>query len=286
MNEFRADLHCHTSCSDGTLTPTEIVHLAKKIGLSGLSITDHDTVEAYQTAVPVSKEVGIDLLTGVEFSTMFNGVSIHLLGYGFDVNHPELLEFCRKHRLRREGRNRDILKLLTKHGMPLTEADLEEMVANHLIQNSKNSVGRPHIALAMIKKGYVKSVKEAFQKYIGDGLPCYANGPSFTSEETIEVIHRAKGIAVIAHPHLIQNYQILTPLMELNFDGIECYYGKFYPKDHERWLKIAMKRDWLVTGGSDFHGDIKPDLPLGSSWVDQERFQAIKYKCESIRKAN
>lgn len=274
MSEFRADLHCHTTCSDGSLSPVEIVKLAKELGLSALSITDHDTVNAYATAVPAAKELNLTLITGVEFSTSLKGNSIHILGYGFQLDHPEIAQLCAKHIIRRKERNHVILELLKKHQMPVSQQDLEE-AASHSC-NGKGTIGRPHIALAMVKKGYVASVHDAFKKFIGEDRPCYYQGTPFSVEETVEVIHHAKGVAVIAHPHLINNNEIFKLLLEMKFDGIECYYGNFFSADHQRWLKIAAERKMLVTGGSDFHGSIKPNVPLGCSWINEEAFLTLQ----------
>jgi 3',5'-nucleoside bisphosphate phosphatase len=275
MQDFRADLHCHTDCSDGSLSPEQILKLAVDIGLKGLSITDHDSIDAYASALPLSKELGIELISGAEFSSIEGAVSIHLLGYSFDLKSQILMQFCKKHNQRRENRNRSILEQLTKYKMPVTEEEVNDCAfkGNPL---ARRTIGRPHIAQAMIKKGYVRTVAEAFQKYLGEGKLCFAPGESFSVEETIDVIHKAKGLAVIAHPHLIHHPETLKKLLELEFDGIECYYGKFSPSDHKRWLKIAEKKNWLITGGSDFHGDIKPGIPLGCSWVPEETFRILQ----------
>lgn len=275
MNTFRADLHCHSTCSDGSLNPNEIIQLAKKVGLEGLSITDHDTIEAYQTAPALSKELGIDLLTGVELSSSLQGTSVHILAYGFAPDSQEISEFCMRHGERRQQRNQEILNLLTKHKMPLSYDDLTKASAV-----LPRSMGRPHIALAMVKKGYVQSLQEAFQKFIGEGRPCYTPGEPIGVEETLDAIHQAKALAVIAHPHLLSNGAVLNSLLNMKFDGIECYYGKYTLDKNQRWLKIAKKKGWLITGGSDFHGDMKPQLDLGCSWVDQPTFQAIKERLQ------
>jgi predicted metal-dependent phosphoesterase TrpH len=279
MIEFRADLHCHTTCSDGTTTPEDIIKLAHTKGLSGLSITDHDTIEAYKTAMPAAKTYQIDLISGVEFSALHRETSVHILAYSFPLNSPLIEEFCLKHHQQREQRNHEILNLLTSYGMPLTQGEI------HRDPFSNQTIGRPHIALAMVKKGYVSSIQEAFNKYIGEDKPCYAMGHYFSVEDTIELIHQAKGLAVIAHPHLIDDSQILQDLIHMNFDGIEGYYGRFPSTDHERWIKIGQRRGWLITGGSDFHGDIKPNLPLGASWINEETFRILQkhfQKNESI----
>jgi predicted metal-dependent phosphoesterase TrpH len=280
MNPFRADLHCHSTCSDGSLTPVEIVQLAKQIGLSALSITDHDTVEAYKTATAAAKEAGITLLTGVEFSATLNDVSVHILGYGFSPEEPIIRALCQQHTERRHDRNRQILKLLAKHGMPITEEELLAVCPSE--QPFKHSTGRPHIALAMIRKGYVDSVQNAFARYLAEGKPCFAPGVSFSIEETLDAIHRSNGVAIIAHPHLQKSNKIIKKLLEMNFDGMECYYGNFPLQRHQKWVKIAMNKNWLITGGSDFHGSIKPHIPLGCSWIDEERFKTLAdYKRKS-----
>lgn len=266
--EFRADLHCHSTCSDGSLTPVEIVHLAKEIGLSALSITDHDTIEAYKTATAAAQEAGIELITGIEFSSSQDGESVHILGYGFDTDNEAINTLCAKHKERRSKRNGMILDLLKKHNMPLTEDDLPKA--------TKKTVGRPHIAQAMVEKGYVATIQDAFRKYIGEGCPCYTTGPVFTVAETIDVLHKANAVAIIAHPHIINDNRLINELLELPFDGIECYYARYPATSHDRWLKIATKHHWLITGGSDFHGAVKPNLPLGSSWIDQEHFTNLK----------
>lgn len=274
MNDFRADLHCHSTCSDGSETPAQIIELAKKAGLSGLSITDHDTIDAYETALPLAEKAGITLLSGIEFSTVLNQVSVHILGYGFDVTNEAIRKLCSKHTERRMSRNLAVLDRLAKQGMPLTYKDILEAISLESVTKGR-SIGRPHIAFAMVKKGYVNSIQEAFNKYLGDDRPCYVQGDSFTVDETIKTIHNAKGLAVIAHPHLIKNTAILNELLKKDFDGIECYYGKFPATAHTRWLKIANHKNLLVTGGSDFHGTAKPVLNLGCSWIGQDHFQIL-----------
>jgi predicted metal-dependent phosphoesterase TrpH len=272
MNAFRADLHCHTTCSDGTFTPVQITQFAYQIGLKGLSITDHDTITAYLEAMPVAQKIGLPLLSGVEFSTVLNQHSVHVLAYSFALNSSIIHQFCERHQKRRQERNRTILELINKQGMPLTEEDLQEQQTYISINRT---LGRPHIALAMMKKGYVTSIQEAFLKYLGEGKPCYTLGQSISVEETLSIIHQANGFAIIAHPHLILESHLIRHLLDMPFDGIEGYYGRFTLSQQERWIKIGRHRQWLVTGGSDFHGEIKPNLPLGSSWVNEDTFQIL-----------
>jgi predicted metal-dependent phosphoesterase TrpH len=262
---FRADLHCHTSCSDGSMTPVEVVALAKKIGLSGLAITDHDTIEAYKTAIPEAQQVGLLLGTGVEFSCDFESATVHVLAYDFLLDSPAIRHLCDRHRTRREERNRKMLDKLKRIGKPIDENAL----------GSSQTIGRPHIAQAMIKKGYVKSLKEAFDIYLGEGKCCYDAGEAFSVAETIEIIHAAGGKAFIAHPHLIENRQCVRKILDLPFDGLECYYSRCSPEKERRWVKMAKAKKWLISGGSDFHGDLKMHIPLGCSWVDEPTFRSI-----------
>lgn len=272
MNEFRADLHCHTTCSDGSEPPEKVIRLAKEIGLSGLSITDHDSTAAYETAYEFAGD--LKLLPGVEFSTMHKGVSIHLLAYGFVLNHPAITELCTKHHERREARNREILYKLAKHDMPVTEEEIATTIPPELREKHR-TIGRPHIAYVMLQKGYVDSITEAFKKWIGEGRPCFATGISISTEDTIDIIHEAKGLAIIAHPHLIDETHVLGDLYQMKFDGIECYYARFAMDLQQRWIKVANRRNWIITGGSDFHGTIKPNIPLGCSWVNEELFTPL-----------
>lgn len=269
MNQFRADLHCHTTFSDGTLTPEEIIKLASTIGLRGLSITDHDTIDAYPDAVPIAEQVGIALLPGIEFSASHRGKSVHILAYSFPWNSSVIHDFCQKHTQRRLLRNRGILQLLNKHGMSITEEELQPNLSQH------GTTGRPHIAVAMLKKGYVSSIQEAFSLYLGEGKPCYTPGGYFSVQETIDLIHKAKGLAIIAHPHLINDQTLIRDLLKMNFDGIEGYYARFPKVQQEKWVEIGRKKGWIITGGSDYHGEIKPMSALGTSWVCEETFQIL-----------
>ncbi|MBI2743435.1 MAG: PHP domain-containing protein [Chlamydiales bacterium] len=266
---FRADLHCHTTCSDGSLTPVELVRLAKAVGLSGLAITDHDTIDAYQTAREEAEKQGILLGSGVEFSSVFKKVSVHILAYDFPINSSTIHTFCARHQERRIKRNLKILTKLTARKMPVTPEELLRLWPD------AKTIGRPHIAKLMIEKGYVSSIKEAFNLYIGDGKSCFDEGEAFSSEETLSIIHEAGGKAFLAHPHLLDRSDIVNELLKLPFDGIECHYGKFTPDIEKRWVKLAEKKGLLISGGSDFHGDDKQYLALGSSWVNEESFHKI-----------
>jgi len=262
---FRADLHCHTHCSDGSLSPEELILLAEKIGLKGLAITDHDSIAAYSIALPLAKQRDILLGTGVEFSCVHQGVSVHVLGYAFTPDALPVKTLCEKHQKRRKERNAAILANLRRHSLFIEERELPQ----------KGTIGRPHIAQIMLQKNYVGSLQEAFQRYLAEGKCCYEQGASFSVEETLEVLHSAQAKAFLAHPHLMEKAAFARKLLELPFDGVECYYAKCLPQDEGRWLRLAKERKLLVSGGSDFHGSFKPHIPLGASWVDEQTFYTI-----------
>lgn len=262
--DFRADLHSHSTCSDGTLTPVQLIDLAIEIGLKGLSITDHDSIDAYETAVPYAKQKGLLLGTGVEFSCVYGKNNVHVLGYNYDLDSGDIHEFCARHHERRTKRNRAILEKLARHSMPISEEELQG-----------NTIGRPHIAQLMVAKKYVGTIKEAFNYYLGDDKCCYVPSASFSVEDTVELIHAAGGKAFIAHPHLMGPGKIVKELLQFPFDGIECYYSRCHLDKEKRWIKIATEKGLLMSGGSDFHGAIKPDIPLGCSWVDEQAFHKI-----------
>lgn len=276
-SSFRADLHSHTTCSDGTLSPAELVALAVKVGLQGLSITDHDTVDAYETAQAEADRLGLHLLPGIEFSSRDDREAVHVLGYGFDLDNASLHALCERRVVERLERNAQILKRLDELGMPVTQEEVQEVAGIA----GKRIFGRPHIAQVMRQKGYVASVREAFEKWLAEGQPGYARGRDATVQEVIDVIHQANGKAVIAHPHFFKYSSTAQRLLTLNFDGIECYYSLTSSALEQPWIDRAKARGWLVTGGSDFHGENKPQVTLGCSWVDGPTFQALQSRVNS-----
>ncbi|MBP7075240.1 MAG: PHP domain-containing protein [Rhabdochlamydiaceae bacterium] len=259
-----ADIHTHSQASDGSFSPEDLVRHAKECGLFGLSITDHDTMAAYEKALPVAREIGIHLGIGIEFSCVFEGHDVHLLGYDFEPNSSVIQKLCLRHKNRRLHRNLAMLEMLRSKGIDI---DLDN------IKVHGDSVGRPHIALLMLQKGYVKSIKEAFNRYLGEGKSCYVRGESLSVDDTIDTIHKADGKAFIAHPHLLTSSFPVDLLLQKPFDGIECNYGKI--KTDKPWAQIARDKRWLMSGGSDFHGSFKPDLPIGCQGVDQATFERI-----------
>lgn len=267
MNDpFRADLHCHTTCSDGVHPPREVVALAAERGLSGLSITDHDTIAAYAEALPAAREHGILLLPGVEFSAAHLGEAVHILGYGFQLEAASITELCARQVARRRERNASMLLKLKGLGIKIAPEELGDTPV----------VGRMHMALLLVRRGVVATTQEAFAKYLGEGGLAYVASLSISAAETLEAIHAAGGKAVLAHPHLMRRKRQIRALLKLPFDGIECYYGNRPPEEERRWVEEAERRGLIATGGSDFHGEeIKPYNPLGCAWVGREIFTRL-----------
>lgn len=264
LKHFKADLHCHSTCSDGTCTPFEILDLAKKIGLRGLSITDHDSVLAYPAALEKAKELDLYLIPGVEFSSHHKNQSVHILAYSFDYTHPAIHALCEKHKRRRLDRNLKILDKLKTVGFLI---DPEELLAL-----SFATLGRPHIAYLMMQKKYVPDIATAFKLYLGDGKKCYVAGDQISLEETLATIKTANGLAVLAHPHLYNSYKTVKKLLEFSFDGLECSYANMTLEQNQPWIELAKEKNLMITGGSDFHGDVKPTIQLGATSIPWELF--------------
>lgn len=271
--DFRADLHCHSTCSDGSDDPHLLLRLAAQAGLQGLSITDHDTIDAYTPELFADAEnLKIRLLPGVELSSELDRTPVHVLGYGYELNGTALKEFLREMQRQRGERNRAILQRLAERNMPISE---EELLAFSLKVREKRTIGRPHIAWLMAQKGYVATPQEAFERYLREGGLCYAPGFKFSPKEAIEQIHKANGKAVLAHPHFLKKGALLRQLLALPFDGIECYYGNLAKELEAPWVAIAKEKGWIATGGSDYHGALKPQISLGCSWVGEATFQKL-----------
>ncbi len=266
MTDFRADLHCHTNCSDGSDDPFTLLDIAKEAGLSGLSITDHDTIHAYTPELYAkAKELGIELLIGTEISTEFEGLTVHILAYGFNETLQDFLDEAVQ---KRQERNRQILLKLKKKGIIIDEEELRRHGPDQII-------GRPHIATVLLERGVVSSIQEAFERYLKDTATCYAIGGKFTPLDAIRAIQRAKGKAVIAHPHVLKKGRFLRELLSHPFDGIECHYGRLHREQEKPWIKIAKEKGWIETGGSDYHGKLRPYIQLGCSWVGEETFRKL-----------
>ena len=267
--ERKADLHCHSLYSDGSNRPTELVDLAIGLGHWGISITDHDSIESFDDAADYAAAHSIVFFPGIEITSSFQGESVHVLGYCFDPKAKGVQAVCHKHREWREERNKIMLEKLAKAGMPVS---MEEVKA---LSPGATTYGRPHIALALVRHGYVTDIETAFRQLLGSGKRCYADGEKSTVAEAIEIVHESGGLAVLAHPHLIKNSSLVDKVLALPFDGLEAYYGSMGEKQNHRWKEVAERRGLFVTGGSDYHGSIKPQGRFGSSWAPESTLDIL-----------
>lgn len=257
------DLHLHSTCSDGTLSPAEVLARAAEAGMSAVSLCDHDNIDGIEEAMAAGAALGVEVLTGVELSVVWEDFQdIHLLGYGFDHKNPVLAESLRSFRAFRETRNEQIVlrvneKLVTEKRAPLDLAEVR--------RRAGGTVGRPHIAMALIDAGYVKDGDEAFERYL---VPCNVEKRFFPADEAIDLIHSAGGLAVLAHPPFITRdraayLELLDVFVGLGLDGIEAYNSGADNEEVDWQLTQARRRGLLVSGGSDFHGVTKEDIRIG-----------------------
>jgi predicted metal-dependent phosphoesterase TrpH len=258
-----ADLHAHTTASDGTLTPAELVRVAQNAGLAYLAVTDHDTTAGVGPAREAARGTGLTVVPGVELSAKGAPGECHLLGFGIAPDHDGLNGRLRYLSDERRTRNARMAERLTALGMPLTPDEVTGVAP------AGANVGRPHFAQAMVAKGYVATLAEAFDRWLGDGKPAQLPKEVLPPAEAIALVHAAGGLCFLAHPGLLKMQAHEThetrfrALKEMGLDGIEAYYPKHSPAETERFLRLAEKFGFLVTGGSDFHGANKPDVPLG-----------------------
>ena len=258
------DLHAHTTASDGSFTPTELVEAAHGLGLGALAVTDHDTLAGLGEAQAAAQRVGLDLVAGVELSVEDDGGRFHLLGYGFDPANAALAETLTTLRRSRAARNDLMAARMSEMGLPVTMDDVRAEAGEDALV-----IARPHFARALIKKGIVGSVAEAFEKYLSTGKPLYLPKEALTPRDAIALIHGAGGVAVMAHPGLVPldeaafDARVTSLAQKDGLDGIEAYYSQHSQADTDRFLALATRLGLLVTGGSDFHGTVKPHVPLG-----------------------
>jgi len=255
------ELHCHTTVSDGTLTPGELVELAASLGITHLAITDHDSTGGVKEAARACGSRDIVLIPGVEMSATYQERPMDLLGYGIDPDDPALSAALADMVRRRADRLGEMLRGLRSAGIELEEDEVIQLAAGGV-------VGRPHVAQALVRRGVVSSVAEAFDHYLGRGRPGYVPKENFTPEEAIELITGAGGVAVLAHPRYLkldddQFRALLDRLMDAGLAGIEVYYSQHTAEDVARFERFARQRGLLATGGSDFHGANKPEIRLG-----------------------
>lgn len=267
-NHLGVDLHIHSSASDGSLTPAAILDHALKLNLAAIAITDHDSIEGSREALRSGIPPSLHFLSGVEISAAYppflqGSGSFHILGYGIRLDDPVLNQTLEKLQEVRKNRNPKIIRRLNKLGFPVSLEEVRQL-------GGKGQIGRPHIAQALMKKGYVASIDEAFQTLLGTQQPAYVGKERIGCRAAIEMIHDAGGIAALAHPGLLniadenQLEKLIQNLINIGMDAIEVYYPQHTAEQTERFVQLAKQYDLLMTGGTDFHGSLTPEIQMGS----------------------
>jgi predicted metal-dependent phosphoesterase TrpH len=273
---MRIDLHTHSSVSDGTDTPAELVHKARAVGLDVVGLTDHDTFDGLDEATAEGERLGIQVVRGMELSCSRQGSSVHVLAYGADPSSPGLAEEMALVRDGRLGRLAGVLAMLNALGVPVSEAEVMAQVGD------SPSVGRPHIADALIKAGHVQDRQEAFDRFLADGGPAHVPRYTIELERGIDLIHQAGGLAVIAHPwgrgreHLLPPSVLQTLAHDHQLDGIEVDHQDHDAETRRQLRTLADSLGLLPTGSSDYHGTGKLDHDLGCNTTDLEVFNEMQ----------
>ncbi|MCD7981020.1 MAG: PHP domain-containing protein [Clostridiales bacterium] len=262
----KVDLHTHSTASDGTLTPTELVIAAKKAGLYAIALTDHDSVSGVDELMEAGIKHNLRTVAGVELSTEYEDTEIHVVGLFIDTENAALLRQLREFRLSRDNRNQKMIGLLREEGFQITA---EEVLA----RNPDAVIARPHIARFLVDTHQAKDIQEVFDKYIGEGCRCYVERYKITPMRAVELIHAAGGAAILAHPCLYKISddvlnRMLKEMKTAGLDGIEAIYSRNQGSDEEKYRAIAKKYGLILSGGSDFHGENKPDIQLGTGTGD------------------
>jgi 3',5'-nucleoside bisphosphate phosphatase len=263
----KIDLHVHSTASDGTLTPAQIIDLAQAQHLSAIAITDHDTIDGAREALQIGLPPRLHFLTGIELSAappafLHRSGSFHILGYGLRLDDDELNHTLLDLQRARENRNPAIIERLGRLGFHMTLAEVAEMVG-------AGQIGRPHIARVMLKKGYAHSIDEAFDRYLGNGKPAYVDKYRISCRRALGIIRGAGGIPVLAHPYLLGIKQaselenLIVSLKKSGLAGIEVFYPEHPPQATAFYKELAERHGLLITGGTDFHGSLKPEIQLG-----------------------
>lgn len=277
---MKADLHLHSTASDGRLSPEDVVRTAAHLGLAVISITDHDSVDGIASALKAAGQYpSLTVIPGVEVSTDVPHGEVHVLGYFIDDTNPELIIKLAAFRNSRKVRAQKMIEKLATMGVHIEWTRVQDIAG-------AGSVGRPHIAQAMLEKGYISSLKEAFNNYIGREAPAYVEREKMTPEEVVELITQVGGLAVLAHPAQIEDLEHLIPrLQRVGLVGVEAYYNSYPPKTIQYLASVAHKHALVATGGSDFHGmDSATETPIGGVSIPPEcinRLMALKGKRHS-----
>jgi predicted metal-dependent phosphoesterase TrpH len=272
-----ADLHVHTTASDGTWQPEPLVKTALDKGLAMIAVTDHDTTQGVSAVREMGEEHGLAVLSGVELSVDYNDAEIHLLGLGIEPRHPELMDVLQQLHASRYDRGRRMVEKLQEQGIAVSFARVEELAGNSLI-------GRPHVARALVENGYADTIGDAFVKYVGKGCPAYVPRYKIAPAEAVRIIHAAGGVAIWAHPGLSEQDELLPYLASHGLDGLEAYHSAHQPHQVSHYLDLAMRMHLLVSGGSDCHGPgMREQLLLGTVPFPLEEAERLVAACQKYR---
>ncbi|MDR1941286.1 MAG: PHP domain-containing protein [Endomicrobium sp.] len=257
--DFSVDLHLHTNCSDGVFTPSEAVDYALKMKLAAISITDHDSVDAIEEAARAAKNKGIEIIPGIELSSVAGDPpgEMHILGYYIDYKSESLNKALKEFKKLRRERAYQILQKLRDNGVALKDESFIESRAD-------KAIGRLHFAKAMAEEGFVKSVQEAFQKYLSQNKPAYAPKAALTAQEAINLILKSGGVPIMAHPYYVHynDKNMMISLVKGGLMGLEAWHSKHPEHAVKKFLSMADELGIIVTGGSDCHGPYKNEPPV------------------------
>jgi predicted metal-dependent phosphoesterase TrpH len=277
---MKIDLHTHTTYSDGRNTPKELIDLAKKFNYDIFAITDHDSISGFLKIKDYAKKLGIKLIPGVEISSLYNNKDIHILAYFFDFENKDFLEMLAFIQNSRQKRALKIIEKLNEMGKKITIEEVTEL------SGKTDLIGRPHIARALIKNGYCRNVQDAFYNYLGNDGPAYYPKLSLNPKEVIEIVKKAGGISVVAHPFQLENEFILLELIEMGVQGIEVFYRLHTKQQIQFYSSIADKYNLIKTGGSDYHGDPDGRIIFGDYSAPNSVFEQLLMKREKIYETN
>ena len=277
------DLHTHTTHSDGSDAPRDLIARAARTGARAIAITDHDTVTGLSEGRTAAEQLGLEFVDGIEISAEYSPGTMHLLGYCIDPSaiEPELLEL----KLARDNRNPRIATRLQELGLDIEYDEVAAVAGGEM-------VGRPHFARLMVDKGYAQSIQDAFNRFLAKGAPAYVEKRRLSPAQGIDLIHRAGGVAVLAHPYQLKLPSfddvslLVAELAQAGLDGIEAIYSRHSPRERDTYANIARQNGLLISGGSDYHGTYKPDLNVvtgkGDLDVPYRLLEEIKERATSI----
>lgn len=272
----KVDLHLHTRFSDGDLSPEEIVAEAKKKGYSVISICDHDCVDAIEAASKTGAKCGVRVIPGVEITAEKDGLEVHILGYFIDYKDEKLKDALAEVRESRVRRIHDMIGKLKQFDINISPEEVFKL-------SPEGSVGRPHLAKALVNGGHIRSEQEAFKKYLADNAPCYVARFNIIPEKAIKLILEAKGVPVYAHPKMMGRDDFIPGFVRAGLRGLEAYHTDHNTSARNTYIKMAEKYNLVITGGSDFHGDIKKDVFIGTVNIPHELVQNLEKEAEKIR---